>query len=88
MDNSIDHRLAAQFIFIDGGQLIVGWENNPILTNVEIVLLGTLNSFEFTLPDEMTTIGGKGIGVYGGLDLHGSPRNVTWTRLILLSILV
>ena len=22
-----------------------------------------------------------GIGVYGGLDLHGRPRNVSWTRL-------
>ena len=26
-------------------------------------------------------IGGKGIGVYGGLDLHGKPRNVSWTTL-------
>lgn len=26
-------------------------------------------------------IGGKGIGVYGGFDMHGKPRNVTWTKL-------
>jgi hypothetical protein len=26
-------------------------------------------------------IGGKGIGVYGGFDMHGKPRNITWTTL-------
>jgi hypothetical protein len=26
-------------------------------------------------------IGGKGIGVYGGFDMHGKPRNVSWTKL-------
>ena len=35
----------------------------------------------FTLPDDETTIGGKAIGVYGLLDIHGKPRNVSWTKL-------
>ena len=35
----------------------------------------------FTLPDGFNMIGGKGIGVYGGLDLHGKPRNISWTTL-------
>lgn len=42
---------------------------------------GFRDSLNFTLPDGFNMIGGKGIGVYGGLDLHGKPRNVTWTTL-------
>lgn len=68
-------------IFINGGQMIVGWENNPILTNVEISLTGVKNDLQFMLPDGIQTIGGKGIGVYGGLDIHGKPRDVSWTKL-------
>lgn len=80
-DNGIDHRLVTDMIFINGGQLIVGWENNPILTDVEIVLMGEKDALHFTLPDDVSMIGGKAIGVYGGLDLHGRPRHPTWTRL-------
>jgi len=81
LDNGIDHTLEADLIFINGGQLIVGWENNPILTNVKIVLNGFKNSLRFFLPNGLENIGGKGIGVYGGLDIHGKPRDVTWTKL-------
>ncbi len=81
LDNSIDHTLEADLIFINGGQLIVGWENNPILTNVKIILNGFKNSLKFFLPNGLENIGGKGIGVYGGLDIHGKPRNVVWTKL-------
>lgn len=80
-DNGRDHRLVTDMLFINGGQLIVGWENKPILTNVEIVITGQKNKLNFTLPDEVSMIGGKGIGVYGGLDLHGRPRQPSWTRL-------
>ncbi len=80
-DNEIDHYLSVNVIFINGGQLIVGWEDSPILTNVVITLTGELNSYNFTLPDQLSMIGGKAIGVYGGLDLHGKPRNISWTRL-------
>ena len=33
------------------------------------------------LPDQLSSIGGKGIGVYGGLDIHGKPRQPSWTTL-------
>lgn len=81
-DNTLDHRLVADMILINGGQLIIGWENNPILKNVEIEITGEKNSLQFTLPDQnQRPFGGKGIGVYGGLDLHGRPRQPVWTRL-------
>ena len=33
-DNSTDHNLQADLIVINGGNLIIGWPNDPILTNV------------------------------------------------------
>jgi len=81
LDNRYNHDLVANMIFINGGQLIVGWENDPILTNVTITLTGVKNTTNFILPDGIEKIGGKGIGVYGGLDIHGKPREVTWTKL-------
>ena len=82
LDNGIDHKLEAEMIFINGGQLIVGWENDPILTNVEIVLHGVKDSLNFRLPDGINLIGGKGIGVFGGLDLHGKTRNDSFLQFI------
>ena len=35
----------------------------------------------FILPNGLDKIGGKGIGVYGGLDIHGKKRLVPWTKL-------
>lgn len=81
LDNGIDHRLEADVIFINGGQLIIGWENDPILTKVEIVLNGQRNSLDYKLPNFVDSIGGKAIGVYGGLDIHGRPRQPSWTTL-------
>ncbi|CAF0814130.1 unnamed protein product, partial [Brachionus calyciflorus] len=80
-DNGLNHTLNAEMIFINGGQLIIGWEKDPILNNVEIILRGRKDSLNFQLPDGMSKIGGKGIGVYGGLDLHGKPRIPAWTTL-------
>lgn len=81
LDNGINHRLEASIIAINGGQLIIGWENNPILTNVEIVLNGDKGTDDYRLPDGLSFIGNKAIGVYGGLDIHGKPNNISWTRL-------
>jgi len=80
-NNSLDNRLEADFIFINGGQLIVGWEYEPMQFNVEIVMTGRKNGLQFMLPNGFEPIGSKTIGVYGGLDLHGVVRNVSWTRL-------
>ncbi|CAF0710276.1 unnamed protein product [Brachionus calyciflorus] len=81
LDNGLNHKLEADVIFINGGQLIVGWENNPILTNVEIVLNGQKDTLDYKLPNQIDSIGGKAIGVYGGLDIHGRPRQPAWTTL-------
>ena len=33
-ENSQNHTLEADIIYINGGNLIIGWENDPILNNV------------------------------------------------------
>ena len=81
VDNGEDRIIEAEMIFINGGQMIVGFEDDPMLKNVQIMLNGKKDSFNFTLPNRLDMIGGKGIGVYGGLDMHGKPRNVSWTKL-------
>ena len=80
-DNNMSHILEADIIFINGGNLIIGWENDPILTNVTIKLNGQKDQVNYMLPNGLETIGGKAIGVYGGLDIHGKRRNVSWTTL-------
>jgi hypothetical protein len=81
LDPATNNKLQAEIIFINGGQLIVGFEDTPVTANVDIVLKGTRGSINYTLPDGIGNIGGKAIGVYGGLDLHGAPRYPTWTQL-------
>ena len=57
--------------FINGGQLIIGWANNPILTNVTINFTGEWNpqsssrrKRDTSLPDTVDSISGlKGIAV-------------------------
>jgi hypothetical protein len=66
LDNGFDHYLECELMFINGGQLIVGWEDRPILTNVTIAVTGAKkdqNSYA-TLPENFNTF--KSIGVYGG----------------------
>jgi hypothetical protein len=81
IDNKNDCIIEAEMIFINGGQMIVGFEDDPMLKNVNIILNGKKDLINFTLPNGLEKIGGKGIGVYGGLDMHGKPRNVSWTQL-------
>ncbi len=81
-DNGMDHYLEAYMIFINGGQMIIGFENDPILTNVTIVIKGELETDTVTdLSDQFSLVKSKGIGVFGTLDIHGQPRNVVWTTL-------
>ena len=66
-DNGRGHNLRVEMLYINGGQLIVGWENDPILTDVTISLTGTKSSaYKYTLPDGSTSIRSKSIGVLGG----------------------
>ena len=51
------------------------------MTNVQILFNGQKSDLEYKLPSGIDSIGYKAIGVYGGLDMHGKPRNVSWTTL-------
>jgi len=79
-EQGINNTLYANSIFINGGQLIVGWPNNPLTSNVDIVITGDKTT-NVLLPNDAGSMGQKVIGVFGGLDLHGIRRNITWTRL-------
>ncbi|XP_074660960.1 fibrocystin-L-like [Tubulanus polymorphus] len=68
--------LNCSIIFINNGRLMVGWETNPFMNRARIILRGNHKTPEFS-----NFVGAKAIGVFGGLDMHGKPRNVTWTRL-------
>ena len=58
----------------------VGWPQSPQRSRVDIIINGS-SSTEVRLPNGAGSIGARVIGVLGGLDLHGLPHNVTWTRL-------
>lgn len=47
---------------------------------MDIVITGSATD-NVLLPNDAGSIGQRVIGVLGGLDLHGIPRNVSWTRL-------
>lgn len=59
---------------------VSGWPNNPLRSQVDIIINGS-SSVEVQLPNGAGSIGPRVIGVLGGLDLHGLPHNITWTRL-------
>jgi hypothetical protein len=80
-DDQLDNKLSVDELFINGGQIFVGWENKPFTHSMEIELTGTKSSKDFMLPNGFDSMGAKAIGVYGGLDLHGIPRQPSWTRL-------
>ena len=60
--------------------LCLGWPNNPLTSNVDIIITGS-SSVNVLLPNNAGSVGPRVIGVLGGLDLHGISRNVTWTRI-------
>lgn len=60
--------------------ILVGWPNNPLTSRVDIIIAGS-SSTNVLLPNDGGSMGPRVIGVLGGLDLHGIPRNVSWTRL-------
>ncbi|XP_067947416.1 fibrocystin-L-like [Watersipora subatra] len=77
----LDFTLSATHILLFGGRLFVGWEDNPMKGNVEIVLRGDWSTEEQYLPFGGPTVGAKAIGVFGSLDIHGMNRSIYWTRL-------
>ncbi|CAF3592631.1 unnamed protein product [Rotaria sordida] len=79
-EQGINNTLYVDSILINGGQLIVGWPNDPLTSNVDIIINGS-SSVNVLLPNDAGSIGPRVIGVLGGLDLHGISHNVSWTRL-------
>ncbi|CAH1247131.1 PKHD1L1 [Branchiostoma lanceolatum] len=75
-----DYTLQATHIFIQGGRLVVGWPDEPYLGNVLLSLLGDHSTPDMPLPSG-PNVGAKAVGVFGGLDLFGNPRNPSWTEL-------
>ena len=75
-----DLALNASYIFIYGGRLIVGTEDEPFPYTATITLEGDRNSYE------LPVYGAKCIAVRNALlDLHGRP-GVSWTRLATTAI--
>ncbi len=60
--------------------IFIGWPNNPLTSNVDIIITGSATA-NVLLPGDAGSLGPRVIGVLGGLDLHGIPHNVSWTRL-------
>ena len=59
---------------------MIGTEKNPFLGTAEIRLIGDHFTPDYPVQNG-PNVGAKAIGVFGGLDLHGVPRTVSWTRL-------
>ena len=60
--------------------MIVGWKDKPHPGNVLISLQGNWDSPDMPL-NYGPNVGSKAIGVFGSLEMHGTPRDVYWTRL-------
>lgn len=58
----MDFTLSVTHIFLHGGRLFIGWEDNPMRGNVDIILRGDWTTEEMYLPYGGPTIGAKAIG--------------------------
>ena len=75
-DDSTDLFLNAKYIFINGGGLQIGTEEEPFMHRAVITLHGNIRD------PEIPIYGAKVLGLRRGfLELHGRPTNITWTRL-------
>ena len=82
IEDSMDHVIQADLIYINGGSLIAGSELNPFLHKLTIILNGNLSTTEFNVNDGASPpIGAKAIGVFGQLILISRVPDVTWTFL-------
>ena len=66
----------AHYILVRGGHMEVGTEQYPYTSKLVITMHSNRSS------PELSIFGNKVIAMYNGiLDLHGIPRNPTWTEL-------
>ncbi|CAF4366562.1 unnamed protein product [Rotaria socialis] len=74
------HTMYVDNIIINGGRLIAGLPESPFNGSVDIILQDRY-PVTITLPYSFPLSESRTIAVLGGLDLHGSSRNVSWTRI-------
>ena len=68
--------LNCEYILIDGGRLQIGTWEEPIQSQVTVTLYGNKDSAQ------LPTFGNKVVANMGGvIDIHGMPRDYTWTVL-------
>ncbi|XP_029299003.1 LOW QUALITY PROTEIN: PKHD1 like 1, tandem duplicate 1 [Cottoperca gobio] len=70
----------AVYIFIQGGRLIAGWDDEPFRGQLHIRLRGNHRTPDWPLPNGPNQ-GSKVLGVFGTLELYGLPHNVYHTKL-------
>ncbi|CAF4097851.1 unnamed protein product [Rotaria sp. Silwood2] len=75
-----NHTMYVGSIFINGGRLIAGLPDAPFNDSIDIILQDH-HSITIALPYNFPLIGSRVIAVLGGLDLHGSLRGISWTRI-------
>ncbi|CAF3294066.1 unnamed protein product [Rotaria sp. Silwood2] len=75
-----NHIMSVDTIVINGGRLIAGLPTAPFNGNIDIIMTNS-GSPTIQMPQNFPDMTPKMIGVLGGLDLHGTPRGITWTFL-------
>ncbi|XP_013413864.1 fibrocystin-L-like [Lingula anatina] len=81
-NNYYDFVINAEIIYIRfPGRLIVGWPNNVFKGTAEIILRGSHATPVYVPDGSSPNVGSKAIAVFGGLDLHGDDKGVSWTQL-------
>ncbi|KAI8520672.1 Fibrocystin-L [Branchiostoma belcheri] len=74
-----DFTLTATYIIVQGGRLIIGWEDNPYQGQAKIILQGNHLTPDYPFPS--VNAGSKVLACFGGCDLHGKNRNYPFTKL-------
>ena len=75
-NNGQEKTFESYFIMVREGVLQIGTKDEPYESKLTITLHGTRESETFP------GFGNKNIMVQGGsIDMHGKPRNITWTKL-------
>ncbi|XP_071828580.1 fibrocystin-L-like isoform X3 [Apostichopus japonicus] len=81
LEDTRNYVINATYVFIHGGRLVAGFsEEEPFTHKLHFILQGNHLTPDIPLPDG-PNMGSKVLGVFGGLDLHGVEREVTWTKL-------
>jgi plastocyanin len=82
LNDTMDHHIQANVIYIRGGKLIAGLPGQPFQHKVTFTLYGEIKTPEISVPLRAPAVGSKAIGVFGQLILNGAlPSTPMWTHL-------